>query len=173
MAGYLSRLKNRFMAKLLTRFPALFERSTRKISWTGATGIPWTPVTKQLSSSKVAIVTTAGVHLKSQKPFDMLDKMGDPEYRELPFEAKREEYTITHDYYDHRDADRDLNIVFPLDRLREMKEAGEIGSLAGTNYGFMGHIDGAHIDELIKKTAPEVARKLKKAGVDVVLLTPG
>lgn len=173
MAGDLSRLKNRLIAKLLTRFPALFERSTRKITYSGGPEIPWTPVTKPLSDSKVAIVTTAGVHLKSQNPFDMLDKMGDPEYRELPAGARREEYTITHDYYDHRDADRDINIVFPLDRLREMKEAGEIGSLAGANYGFMGHIDGSHIERLIKKTAPEVARKLKKAGVDVVLLTPG
>jgi D-proline reductase (dithiol) PrdB len=173
MPGSFSRLKNRLIAKVLTRFPALFERSTRKISWKGDSGIPWTPFTKKLSASKVAIVTTAGVHLKTQKPFDMLDKMGDPEYRELPVTARPEEYTITHDYYDHADADRDLNIVFPLDRLKEMKEAGEIDSLAGTNYGFMGHIDGPHIDTLIKKTAPEVARKLKKAGVDVVLLTPG
>lgn len=173
MPGSFSRLKNRLIAKVLTRFPALFERSTRKISWTADSGVPWTPFTKKLSASKVAIVTTAGVHLKGQKPFDMLDKMGDPEYRELPVTARPEEYTITHDYYDHKDADRDLNIVFPLDRLREMKEAGQIGSLAGTNYGFMGHIDGPHIDTLIKKTAPEVARKLKKAGVDVVLLTPG
>lgn len=168
-----SRLKNRLIAKVLTRFPDLLERVTRKTGWTGESAIPWTPVTKPLSASKVAIVTTAGVHLKTQKPFDMLDKMGDPEYRELPATAKPGEYTITHDYYDHRDADRDLNIVFPLDRLNEMKEAGLIGEVAQVNYGFMGHIDGPYIDTLIKKTAPEVARKLKKAGVDVALLTPG
>ena len=173
MAWSFGRLKNRLVAKLLTRFPKLLERSVRKVRWTGDSTIPWTPVTKPLPASKVAIVTTAGVHLRAQKPFDMSDKMGDPTYRELPLLAKKDEYTITHDYYDHKDADRDLNIVFPLDRLRELKAAGEIGSLADVNYGFMGHIDGPHIDTLIKKTAPEVARKLKMAGVDVALLTPG
>lgn len=173
MAGYLGRLKNRFIAKLLTRFPKLLDRIAQKFSWTGDSIVPWTPVTKPLSASRVAIVTTAGVHLRTQKPFDMLDKMGDPTYRELPSGSKKDEYTITHDYYDHKDAERDLNIVFPLDRLRELRKAGEIGSLSDVNYGFMGHIDGPHVDTLIKKTAPEVASRLKKAGVDVVLLTPG
>ncbi|MBI5586793.1 MAG: hypothetical protein HY889_00325 [Deltaproteobacteria bacterium] len=173
MRGFSGRLKNRLIARVLTRFPWLLERVTNKTIWRGEAGVPWTPFTKGLSSSKVAIVTTAGVHLKNQKPFDMLDKMGDPTYRELPASARREEYTITHDYYDHADADRDLNIVFPIDRLREMAEAGEIGGLSETNYGFMGHIDGPYIDTLIRKTAPEVARKLKKDGVDVALLTPG
>jgi len=173
MAGSFTRLKNRFVARLLTRFPRLFERSTRNISWTGDATIPWTPVTKPLSASKVAIVTTAGVHLKSQQPFDMVDKMGDPSYRELPASTPAEDYTITHDYYDHSDAGRDLNIVFPIDRLKEMQEAGVIGSLASVNYGFMGHIDGPYIERLIRDVAPQVAKKLKLAGVDVALLTPG
>ena len=61
----------------------------------------------------------------------MSDPFGDPSYRELPSDTPRELYTITHDYYDHTDADRDLNIVFPIDRLKEMVREGLIGSLAG------------------------------------------
>ena len=170
----MGRLKNRLIARLLTRFPALLERMTGRIKpAVQVEGEPWTPFTGPLSKARVALVTTAGVHLASQKPFDMKDPDGDPTYRGIPSQSPRDAYTITHDYYDHSDADTDLNIVFPIDRLREMAEAGEIGSLATVNYGFMGHIDGPHIDTLVKKTAPEVAALLKGDGVDVVLLTPG
>ncbi|OGP07463.1 MAG: hypothetical protein A2X87_05985 [Deltaproteobacteria bacterium GWC2_42_51] len=136
-------------------------------------GIPWTPLTKSIKDCKIAIVTTAGVHLKSQKPFDMHDKNGDPTYRDIPKDASKEQLTITHDYYDHKDADKDINIVFPIDRLKELKETGEIGDLADINFGFMGHIEAGHIYTLINDTAPEVADRLKSQGVDAVLLTPG
>jgi len=36
----------------------------------------------------------------------------------------------------------------------------------------MGHIDGRHISTLVETSAPEVARKLQKDQVDLVLLTP-
>ena len=170
----MGRLKNRLIARLLTRFPALLERMTGRIKpAVQVEGEPWTDFTGALSKARVALVTTAGVHLASQKPFDMKDPDGDPTYRGIPSQSPRDAYTITHDYYDHSDADTDLNIVFPIDRMREMAEAGEIGSMAPVNYGFMGHIDGPHIDTLVKKTAPEVAALLKGDGVDVVLLTPG
>ncbi|MEK7828304.1 MAG: selenoprotein B, partial [Deltaproteobacteria bacterium] len=63
--------------------------------------------------------------------------------------------------------------VFPIDRLKELKDAGEIGGIAEINYGFMGHIDGGHIYTLINETAPGVAEKLRTQNVDAVLLTPG
>jgi D-proline reductase (dithiol) PrdB len=83
------------------------------------------------------------------------------------------ELMITHDYYDHADADRDINVVFPVDRLEEFQDEGLIGELSDTHYSFMGHIDGLHLATLTGETAPEVARRLREQGVDVVLLTPG
>lgn len=169
----MGRFKNKVLAKLLTRFPALLDRFIEKTASVEVSGIPWAPVKKPLNDSVVALITTAGVHLKSQNPFDMMDKAGDPTYREIPSLSPLSEYMITHDYYDHADADSDLNIVFPIERLREMTESGEIKGLAKNNYSFMGHIDGRHIATLIEKTAPEVAGSLKREGVDVALLTPG
>ncbi len=169
----MSRFKNRVLARILTRFPKLLDRIVEKTEAIHVEGIPWTPFTNPLKLSKVAIVTTAGVHLRNQTPFNMKDTDGDPSYRELPSDTPGENYTVTHDYYDHTDADRDINIVFPVDRVKEMREAGIIGEVAEKNYGFMGHIVGRHIDTLIKKTAPEVAGKLRKEGVDAALLTPG
>ena len=169
----INRFKHRALARLITAYPVLsrFFIDTRKSP--RAVEIPWTPVSKPLRESKVAIVTTAGVHHRWQKPFDMTDTEGDPTFREIDLTLPISDLMITHDYYDHRDADRDINVVFPVERLRELEAEGMIGELAERHYGFMGHIDGRHIQTLINETAPEVADRFKADGVDVVLLTPG
>ena len=69
--------------------------------------------------------------------------------------------------------DRDLNVVFPVERLRELAAAGEIGGVARLAYGFMGHITGPHLETLKRRSAPEVAARLGRARVDAVLLAPG
>jgi D-proline reductase (dithiol) PrdB len=130
-------------------------------------------VTKKLSDSTIALVTTAGVHHGGQEPFDMKDPDGDPTYRILYPEGIGSDYAVTHDYYDHRDADRDINIVFPMDRLKQMKDAGFIGRISKRHFGFMGHITGAHIIDLIENRSPMVADMLLQDGADAVLLTPG
>lgn len=163
----------RVVTKIFSRFPLVSEMWAKRFNAHRVEGIPWTPFEKDLSRCNIAIVTTAGVHLKQQKPFNMEDKEGDPTFREIPTYATKSELTITHKYYDHADADRDVNIIFPIDRLSEMEGRGEIGEVAELHYSFMGHILGKHIKTLIDETAPEVAVRLKNAGVDVVLLTPG
>lgn len=169
----MARLKNQIIAKMFTRFPYLVERWVKKTPSMKFEDIPWSSIAKLIKDCKIAIVTTAGVHLKTQKPFDMKDPTGDPSYREIPRDAPKDVLTITHDYYDHKDADEDINIIFPIERLKEMKEAKEIGDIAEINFGFMGHIEGGHIHTLMNETAPAIAEKLKAQNVDAVLLTPG
>lgn len=163
----------RLVTKIFSRFPIIAEIWAKNFKTYVVEGIPWVPFEKELSRCKVAIVTTAGVHCKSQQPFDMMDHEGDPTFREVPGNTPKSELTITHKYYDHKDADLDINIVYPIDRLFEMKERGEIGEVAEFHYGFMGHILGRHLKTLVENTAPEIARRLKGSGVDVVFLTPG
>lgn len=134
--------------------------------------VPWVPVEKPLQESRVCLVTTGGIHLKTDAPFDMVDPEGDPTYRVIPAAATPAELTITHDYYDHRDADRDCNIVFPLERLRELAERGYLGALHPNHYSFMGHIDGRHVDALQREVLPSLLRDLQAATPDFVLLTP-
>lgn len=168
--------KDRLIARLFTRFGSLAERAARKVEDAGQgpiPPIPWTPFKGSLSEKSVAIVTTAGVHCKADPPFDMADPDGDPSIRVIPSSTPPQELTITHDYYDHRDADKDINIVFPHDRLCELALEGFIGSVAPTHYGLMGHITGRHVDTLVSETAPLVAAGLKADSVGAVLLTPG
>ena len=122
---------------------------------------------------KIAIVTTAGVHHSGQKPFNMKDSAGDSTYRLIDAETIEGDYLITHDYYDHRDADRDLNVVFPITRLQEMAAAGIVGGVARYHAGFMGHIRDAQLESLMEIYAPEIAGRFVQDHVDAVLLTPG
>ncbi len=170
----LLRLKNRGLAALATAIPSIGERLAagyRAQRQEG--GTPWAPVAKPLAASTLALVTTAGVHHRDQRPYDMNDRDGDPSFRELDLGRPLDSLMITHDYYDHADADRDLNVVFPVERLRELVATGELGGVARLAYGFMGHITGPHLETLKRRSAPEVAALLKKARVDAVLLAPG
>lgn len=167
------RIKNRFIARVLTRFPFLAQRLIASHAPGESRGIPWAPLTKPLRECTVALVTTAGVHHRDQPPFTLSDREGDPSFREIDLSRPLDSLMVTHDYYDHRDADRDLNVVFPAERMREFERRGIIGRLAGRAYGFMGHITGPHAATLVSVTAPEVAGRIRRDGVDAVLLTPG
>lgn len=167
------RLKNMALAKVVTRFPSIGKSLTDAYEPVKSVDIPWTPVGKLLRDSKVAIVTTSGVHHRGQNPFDMSDPEGDPTFRVLDVRQSTYDLMITHDYYDHTDADKDINIVFPIERLKEFEKEGIVGKIARYHYGFMGHIDGYHINALIDEHAPEVARRLMADNVDTVILTPG
>ena len=167
------RLKEKIITRLFSRFPFLAERWAVSFEAVKSRDIPWTPFIKDLSECRVALVTTAGVHMKGQVPFDMNDEEGDSTFREIPVGVSTEDLMITHKYYDHSGADRDINIVFPIDRLRQLAASGDIKALAPRHYGVMGHIVGAKLKQLIEETAPLIAAGLKEDGADIVLLTPG
>lgn len=130
------------------------------------------PLRKQLADCTVAVVTTAGLSLADQPPFDTTIKMGDSSFREFPGDISPQMLEMNHRSwaFDQTGILRDRNLVMPLDRLREMRDRGEIGALAPHHYSFMGSIVGP--SKLIKESAPEVARRLVADGVDVTLLTP-
>lgn len=134
--------------------------------------IPFTPLTKPLADCRVALITTGGIHLPEQAAFDMTNPDGDAGYRVIPGDADLMQLTITHKYYDHRDADADRNIIFPLDHLRDLARQAVIGSVAPRHFGFMGHIDGDQIAVLNEQSAAAVAAMLREDQVDCVLLTP-
>jgi len=165
-------MKDSFFRSLYDAFPSLLDRWAKHARFVEPADIPWTPLSKPLSACKVALVTTTGVHLADQAPFDMDDPEGDHSFREFPIDSPKESFVITHDYYNHADADRDINVVLPVDRLRELASNGTIGEASPLCYSFMGHILGRHLTGLVEESAPAVAALLKRQGVDLVFLTP-
>lgn len=168
----LGALGNRVAVQLFKRLPWLGDAWARRRRFVRSTSVPWTPLRRPVRECTIALVTTAGVHLRSDAAFDMTDPDGDPSVRVIPVDTPRGEVRITHKYYDHSAADRDLNVVVPIDRLRELAAAGDVGGVAPRIYSFMGHIDGAHVRTLVEQSAPDVARRLRGDGAEAVVLTP-
>ena len=128
----------------------------------------WTPVTKELKEMTVALVTAAGVHLKSDK---RLNLAGDFSFRKISGTAPADEIMVSHGGYDNGDVNKDINCMFPLDRLRELAADGLIKAVAPTHIGFMG--GGGDQQKFKESTGPEIAHLLRSEGVDAVLLTAG
>ncbi len=128
----------------------------------------WTPVTKELKDMKIAFATAAGVHLKNDKRFNLA---GDFSYRLIPGKANAQDLMVSHGGYDNGDVNKDVNCMFPVDRLKELKEDGFIGDVAPTHIGFMG--GGGNQEKFKNETGPAIAQILKEEGVDAVVLTAG
>ena len=130
--------------------------------------IPYTPRRKEMSQSVFALVSTAGVHLRSQEPYNL---EGDNTWRLIPGDTQSDQLMVTHGHYDHRHADQDINCVFPLDRLRELAAEGVIGGVGDKHLGFMGF--SQQLRDLYERAAPEMAKLLERSRADAVLLTAG
>jgi D-proline reductase (dithiol) PrdB len=128
---------------------------------------PWTPLARPLREARLALATTAGLHARGDAPFTG----GHQGFREIPADTPPRDVVQSHTSigFDRSGLQRDINVVFPLDRMRELVAAGELGSPAANNYSFLGA--QRSYDGIIGESAPEVARRLKADGVDVVFLT--
>jgi D-proline reductase (dithiol) PrdB len=119
-----------------------------------------------LPQRRVAVVSSAGLVVRGGPPF----RGRDADYRVIPAATQPDQLLISHISinFDRTGFQEDWNVVFPLDRLRELAAAGAIGSLAAAHYSFMGATDPV----LMEANAREVAGHLKQDGVDAVLLSP-
>lgn len=134
--------------------------------------VPFTPFEGQLARATVALVTAGGVHLREQEPFNIADELGDLGYRIIPPDVEASQLMVTHHHYDHTDADADINVVFPIDVLREMKAEGLIGEVARKHVGYMGYT--MQLKAMYEGTAREIANEIDKGSrADLVVLTGG
>jgi D-proline reductase (dithiol) PrdB len=138
--------------------------------WTINESAPLTRPSKPLDRCRVAMLTSGGVSRKDTAPFDPQAR-NDLRVDRIDRDTPAGFFDIHDSYYDHRDADRDINCIFPIDRLRELADEGAIGDVAPHHYsGFMGrtYVRTAVVNE----AAPALARKLLADGVDAFLLVP-
>jgi D-proline reductase (dithiol) PrdB len=128
---------------------------------------PFAPFAGPLSEARVAIVTTAGLHLKGDQPFTAEDAS----FRVIPSTVGEAELVQSHTSiaFERASQARDINVVFPIDRLRELVERGELGGIGPNHYSLLGaQRDSAR--PAAENGAALAARLLGEA--DVVLLTP-
>jgi D-proline reductase (dithiol) PrdB len=120
----------------------------------------------QLARMRLALVSTAGLHRRSDRPFGV----GETGYRLIPQDVQANDLVMSHisTNFDRTGFQMDMNMVFPLDRLRELVEEGFIGGIAEYHYSFM----GATPPDQMEIEARNLAAILKKDEVDAVLLVP-
>ena len=134
--------------------------------------VPWTAWDKPLADSRVALVSTGGLHLASDPPFDVDVQEGDASFRELPLPIDPAQVQVSHTHFAHRYVDRDLNVLFPVDRLRELEQAGRLRQAPRYfSFGYAGTLTSDFIDPQ-RGTAHALARLLLSDEVDLALLVP-
>ncbi|HEY8370669.1 MAG TPA: glycine/sarcosine/betaine reductase selenoprotein B family protein [Thermodesulfobacteriota bacterium] len=129
--------------------------------------VPFTPLARPLGACRVALVSTAGVYAAGQEPFD---PDNDVSIRVVPSDTATDALRVSHGHYDHASADRDPNVVFPLDRLRELAAAGEIGELAPGAVS-MGFTQSFRV--VRDETTPRIVDEVNRWSVDACVLTAG
>lgn len=126
---------------------------------------PWV-APKPIAEARVAIVSTAGLQLRDDRPFSV----NSADYRVIPNDSLSADLAMSHISinFDRSGFQQDHNVALPIDRLNEFVAAGKVGSAASFHYSFMG---ATHPDKL-EHTANRLAAVLKQDYVDSVLLVP-
>jgi D-proline reductase (dithiol) PrdB len=140
--------------------------------WRRIDPVPWAPLDKPLSECRLALISSASLVLPDHEPFDDSVRGGDPSFRDIPRDIDVGTLIDTHPstHFDHSGMHQDVNVAFPIDRVRELAKAGRIGEVNERHLSFRGAIDAPK--HLINRTAPEVAGWLAQDGVDIALLVP-
>jgi D-proline reductase (dithiol) PrdB len=144
----------------------------RVYRWRKIDPVPWAPLAKPLSESRLALVSSAAFVTPDQDAFDESVRGGDSSFRSIPSDFPSADLIDTHrsDSFDHEGMVRDPNLAFPIDRVRELVESGRIRSVGDEHISFMGSITAP--GRLVRDTAPVIARRLVEGQVDVALLVP-
>jgi D-proline reductase (dithiol) PrdB len=138
--------------------------------------IPWAEVRRPLAESKLALLSTAGLSMRGDAPFDMemerkQPTRGDPSWRRLRSDATSATVEAHHLHIDTGYIERDLNVALPLDRVRELVTEGLVGALADSHYSIMGY-QGNDSSTLENESAPQIAAAMQSEEVDLALLAP-
>lgn len=119
-----------------------------------------------LTQRRIAIVSSAALIRRGDKPFPF----GSAECRFLPASTTAADILTSHVSinFDRAGFQRDMNVVYPIDRLRELAAEGVIGGLAETNFTVMGSTDPAGMTP----AADQIAGQLRQERIDLILLSP-
>jgi D-proline reductase (dithiol) PrdB len=132
--------------------------------------VPLVRVAKPLAECRLAFVSTAGVQPRGTLPFDTAHPIGDYSFRRVPSTATPAELTIHQIKYPTFGAHKDLNVIFPIERLQELATEGVIGGLTEHFFSFIGYnMDPERVE---KELAEQIAIAVASEHADIVLMCP-
>lgn len=122
---------------------------------------------KPLQEMRLALISTAGLHERADAVFELSDST----YRVIDGDKNADALMLSHSSsnFDRAGFQEDVNLVFPIDRMRELEAQGKIGSLASVHFSFMG---AGLLPQVYEKTVRDMARLLRQDGVDAAFILP-
>ena len=133
--------------------------------------VPLAPLRKPLSDARVILISSCGVHAKTDPPLDVCHPFGDFRFRRVPSNSRHADLIIHQLKYPHDDADMDINVVFPIERLQEMAAEGVVGGLTQNFFSFIGY--NMDPEKFERTVADDIARAVAdEERADAALLAP-
>ena len=132
--------------------------------------VPQAKLAKPLSQSRLTLISSCGVHLKSDAPLDVCHPFGDFRFLRVPSAAKHEDLIIHQLKYPHDDADLDVNVIFPSERLQAIQAEGIVGTLSANLFSVIGY--NMDPDKLERTVAAGIADAVEEERADCALLAP-
>lgn len=132
--------------------------------------VPLAALKKPISECRVCFVSTSGVQPQNTMPFDVVHPIGDYTFRRVPSNSDVQELEIHQLKYPTFGANRDLNVIYPIERLRELVEENVIGSLTENFFSFIGYnMDPVRLE---KTLAENLADAIENEKPDILLAAP-
>lgn len=132
--------------------------------------VPLAKLEKPLSESRLTFVSTAGVQPKGTLPFDTVHPIGDYTFRRVPSDSDPADIEIHQLKYPTAGAERDINVIFPMERLQEFVQEGLVSGLTPNFFSFIGY--NMDPERLELTLAEEIARSVEAEEPDAALLSP-
>ena len=134
------------------------------------THAPFTPVRRALPMLNLALISSAGAYIDGTEPFDLGQRDGDLNFREIPVEVDAVDLRYAARGYDPKSVIEDRNSQIPIDRLTEYQANAVIGKLNNVWWSLSSWIPNARLvaDEL----APKIAERLHRYEIQAALLIP-
>jgi len=133
--------------------------------------VPLVRLAKPLPQCRLTLVSSCGVHLKSDRPMDVCHPLGDFTFRRVPSNARPDELVIHQLKFPHDDADNDINVIFPIERLQQLVQEGVIGGLTQNFFSFIGYnMDPDRFESTVAEDIAHQVVAVERA--DAALLAP-
>lgn len=133
--------------------------------------VPLARLAKPLGEARITLISSCGVHMKTDRSMDVCHPLGDFTFRRVPSSARHQDLIIHQLKYPHDDADLDINVIFPIERLQELAAEHVIGGLTSNFFSFVGYnMDPERFEHTV---ATDIARAaVEEEQAEAALLAP-
>jgi hypothetical protein len=137
----------------------------------------WAPFEKRLAASRIALLTSAGIYVKSsQSSFDLEREQrepewGDPSWRSIPSNVEAGDLEVAHLHISHDDIRSDPEVALPMRTLDELVSEHVVGSATAEHLSVMGYQDRS-LEGWRRETAPQLIAWLRGRHADGIVLAP-